>query len=116
MMADPLNPDGIYLAYFTGEFGTSMGIFMITKNTLQGGDLGSGVYQGKFEITDSTVVGKISFCAANGGSTVTGAKLDLPTNFETSFELSLPIEAADFHRIETLNGPINVRFSKVRSL
>lgn len=108
--------DGIYLAYFTGEFGTSFGIFLIKEKTIQGGDIGSGIYDGDFTVSDGVAIGSMHFRTTGGGSTITGANTDLPVSYETKFSLVLPIENQEYHRIETLTGPINVRFDKIRSL
>lgn len=108
--------DGIYLAYFAGEFGTSFGLFLIKENTIQGGDVGSGIYDGAFSISDGKAIGSMSFRTTGGGSMITGANTDLPVSYDTEFSLVLPIEKQDFHRIETIAGPINVRFEKIRSI
>jgi hypothetical protein len=110
------NYDGIYLAYFAAELGTSLGIFMLKDGVLCGADLGNGIYDGKLTVADSgkRLVGSIEFRTAQGGTMITGASSDLPVSYSTEVELSL--DGVDFHSVSTISGPINVRFEKVRSI
>ena len=110
--------DGIYLAYFTAEFGTSLGIFLLKDGAFCGGDLGNGMYDGMLSITDDGkwLTGSVEFRTSQGGVMITGATSDLPVSYVTEVSLSLPLEAVDFHSISTITGPVNVRFQKIRSL
>lgn len=110
--------DGIYLAYFSGEIGTSLGIFVLRDGALTGGDLGGGLYDGSFEVDASkmTTTGTIKFRTKTGGTSITGAHSDFPIEYETDIALKLPLEAAPYHSIDTPAGPVNVRFEKVRPL
>ena len=111
-------PNGIYLGYFTAELGNSMGIFLIKDQIVSGADMGGGTYDGTLEfIEDENVLqGEIEFRTKDGGVTITGAVSDLPVQFRTQVKLELPLESKSFHRLETMTGPINVRFEKVRDL
>lgn len=107
---------GFYLAYFSAEFGNSIGIFVITDHEIVGADLGGGMYDGSFEIEDGSAVGQVRFRTNKGGQTITGASNDLPISHEVSFKFALPLEAPEYHELETLTGPVNVRFEKIREL
>jgi hypothetical protein len=110
--------DGIYLAYFTGETGTSLGIFMLKDRVLTGGDLGGGLYDGNVAVdtAEMIVTGSIKFRMQTGGTSITGARSDLPIEYDTDVSLTLPLERVAYHSISTIAGPVNVRFEKVRSL
>ena len=107
---------GVYLAYFSAEFGNSMGIFLVQDNTIVGGDIGGGIYDGHFEVVDHKAVGSVLFSTKGGSQTITGAVTDLPASYETSFGFQLPLEDQDFHSFETIAGPVNVRFEKIKNL
>ena len=110
--------DGIYLAYFTAEYGTSIGMFTFLGGIVCGADLGGGIYDGALEYSDKSkeLVGNIIFKMKEGGVTITGASSDLPVSYSTSVKFLVPVDSIDFHQIETLTGLVNVRFEKVRSL
>lgn len=110
--------DGIYIAYFSGEIGTSLGIFVFKDGVLAGGDLGGGLYDGSAAINAAEMIatGKIKFRMQAGGTSITGAHSDFPIEYDTDVALSLPLERAAYHSINTLAGPVNVRFEKVRAL
>ncbi|MDC1399738.1 hypothetical protein N8306_04420 [Yoonia sp.] len=107
---------GIYLGYFSGEFGNSMGVFLVQVGRITGGDIGAGIYDGEFKVVNGFAVGKMNFRTKTGGQTITGAINDLPISYDTDISLELPLEKPDFHSVQTLNGPVNVRFEKVRSI
>lgn len=110
--------DGIYLAYFTGHYGTSMGLFVFRNGVVVGADLGGAAYEGQLELNDDAtkLEGNIEIRMDTGGTTITGAVTDLPTSYETPISLSLPLEAVPYHTVSTLTGPINVRFEKKKAL
>lgn len=110
--------NGVYLAYFSGEASTSIGIFMLKDGVLTGGDLGGGLYDGSVDVDTSRMVatGKIQFRMQTGGTSITGAHSDFPVVYDTDVSLSLPLEGVQYHLVNTLTGPVNIRFEKVRSL
>ena len=110
--------DGIYIAYFSGEYGTSLGMFTFKGGVICGADLGGGVYDGilKYSSIDQHLSGSITFSLKGGGTTITGAYTDLPVSYDTFVRLKTPVDGPPFHALETLSGPVNVRFEKVRSL
>lgn len=108
--------DGIYLAYFSAEFGNSIGMFIVSKNTISGADVGGGIYDGSFNKKNGEASGKITFSMKGGGVTITGAQSDLPVSYDTDFRFQLPLDGQDFHQFETITGPVNVRFEKIRGI
>ena len=118
MMTKNSEHDGIYLAYFSGEIGTSLGIFMLKDGVLTGGDLGGGLYDGSVAVDTAKMIatGKIKIRMQTGGTSITGAHSDFPIEYDTDVALTLPLESAAYHSINTFSGPVNVRFEKVRSL
>ena len=111
-----MNPDGFYIAYFTAELGNSIGIFVVKNEAIIGADLGGGIYDGTFHVENDTASGVVTFTSRTGGVAITGAESDLPVAYDVNFSFSLPLEGAGFHSLETLAGPINVKFEKVREL
>lgn len=108
--------EGVYLAYFSAQFGNSMGIFLIRKKEIVGGDIGGGIYKGTFEVKEHKAVGTILFSTREGGVTITGARTDLPASYETLFEFQLPIQDQAYHPLETAYGPVNIKFEKISDL
>ena len=110
--------NGMYIAYFSGEYGTSLGMFTFKDGVICGADLGGGVYDGilTYSSIDRELFGNITFRMKSGGTTITGAYTDLPVSYDTFVRLKTPVEGIPFHELESLSGPINVRFEKVRAL
>mgnify|MGYP006281702571 CR=1 FL=1 len=110
--------NGIYIAYFTGEYGTSMGLFVFIDGDVVGADLGGATYEGCLSPNEDAtrLVGKIGIRMDPGGHTITGAVSDLPSAYETPVSLELPLEMVPYHAITTLTGPIHVRFEKKKAL
>ena len=108
---------GIFVAYFSAQHGTTLGIVVLRENDFVGADVGGATYDGMFTVVeDRRAVGKVTITAREGGTLITGASSDLPVSFETPIELDLPLDAKQFHRINTKTGPINVRFEKVKDI
>ena len=112
------NYDGIYLAYFTAEFGTSLGMFVFKDGAVTGADIGGARYSGKLTLSDDGkfLSGEIGISMSEGGQTITGAVSDLPVSYETSVTLALPLEDQPFHSIPTRTGTVNVRFERTVDL
>jgi hypothetical protein len=111
--------NGIYIGYFTGTLGNSMGVFYVGNGVIAGADIGSIRYDGTFSPTadGKTLQGKVKFTIPAGVVLISGlsgggepATIELP--------LSLPIDFASgaIARIQTPAGPVNARFEKVRDL
>lgn len=108
--------DGVYLGYMTGSAGTTLGIFHIANGVLAGGDIGGGVYDGKFRLEDNCAVGELEFRAPNGGHLVSGGQIDFEIKLKSAFSFTLPIEKEPYHTVQSSVGKINIRFEKVRDL
>lgn len=110
--------EGFFVGYFTAEFGTSMGLFVLKDCTLVGADIGGGLYDADLakDKDINSLSGAIRFRMPNGGVTITGAQSELPVQFEVNVTLQLPLDGPDFHTIESPAGAVNVRFEKLRGL
>lgn len=106
--------DGIYICYFSAQFGTSLGMFTFINGRVVGADIGGGIYNGHLEVSDDGqfAEGEIEIRMEAGGITITGAQSDLPVSYETPVRLSLPLDKQPYHTIHTINGAVNVRFEK----
>ncbi|GLS86513.1 hypothetical protein GCM10010873_14870 [Cypionkella aquatica] len=93
-------------------------MFTFKDGVICGADLGGGIYDGILEYSpiNSELSGNITFSLKGGGTTITGAYTDLPVSYDTFVRLKTPVDFPPFHSLETLSGPVNVRFEKVRSL
>lgn len=120
-MSDEHNPifDGIYVGYFSGLAGVSFGIFVFKDGIISGADAGEATYDGKFKVSDDEqhVVGEVKFNIGIGGQSITGVVAETePLHFDIPFELPIEVNPDEVIRIETPNGPINAKFSKLRGL
>ena len=108
--------DGIYIAYFNAEFGTSLGMFVLKDGKIVGADIGGTKYQGELSISNDevTAFGKINVSMDKPGMTITGSNNELPVSYDTNVEFCLPIEDQPYHRVDTATGPVNIRFEKVQ--
>lgn len=107
---------GIYLAYFSAALGNSIGIFLFSDGKITGADVGGGVYDGNFEVVEGCARGSVRFRTTSGGQSITGANSDLPVAYDTEFTFPLPLQKEPFHKLNTIAGPVNVRFEKVREI
>jgi hypothetical protein len=110
--------DGFYIGYFTGSYGTSLGVFTLSGDVIVGADVGGGVYDGNLKLREDArqLIGTIHFRQSTGGTTITGARNELPISYETDVRLTCPLDSVPFHTISTMAGQVNVRFEKVRDL
>lgn len=111
--------DGFYNAYFSGENGNSLAMFVFSDGRIAGADAGGGLYDGHYSFDDhnSQVNATITFILRFGHTSIAGA-----TSGEEQVRVEVPvtlpnvIDPADIHRINTPLGPINARFQKVRGM
>lgn len=105
-----------YTAYFTADFGTTVGVFVLDGAELRGADAGGGVYYGKLSVLNegNYLEGDINYRTSAGGVSITGASSDLPVSYSTSVKLKLPLDQFDFHTIQSVSGPVNVRFERIK--
>lgn len=109
--------DGVYAAYFSGEFGNSLGILSLSDGRLSGADVGGVLFDGhlRYVEEDNSLVGEVILFIPLGGTLVTGYATETPSEMRTSVSLGVPLEKVSFHSIQTESGQVNVRFRKVRS-
>jgi hypothetical protein len=117
-MSDNKGYSGIYIAYFSAEFGTSLGMFVFNGETVVGADIGGATYDGKLSLSEDQkyLEGSIAIRMDGGGVTITGAQSDLPVHYETGVRLKLPLAEQPYHEIQTVTGLVNVRFEAKTSL
>lgn len=119
MQNDRTDYGAIYLAYFTGVSGSSLGLFLMKDGIIAGADLGGWKYDGRFTIDEasSCLDGDVEFTVPPGQISITGAVAgDEPLRISVPLHLPLDLARDEFHRIETPAGPINVRFELIRSI
>src|SRR6266550_3778567 len=104
----------LYVAYFTGVAGQSIGLFYIADGVLVGVDVATMQYDGSYTTKpDGSLDGAVEYVLPAGTSLITGAPAGVaPTRIST--KLNLPAEFADGRvvTIETPLGPVNARFEK----
>ena len=108
----------LYVAYFSGIAGQSIGLFYIGDGIIAGIDVGTMLYDGTYTTRpDGTLEGTVDYVLPAGVPLITGApagaiparvtvKLDLPQNFYDGRTLSF----------DTPTGPVNARFEKVKEI
>ena len=116
MFKADVGPNGIYIAYFSAELGTTMGIFLIRDGILVGADVGGGLYDGNYTQSGSRAEGRVTFKTRGASTSITGASSDVPMNYDSTFHFSLPLEDADYHLITSPAGRAHVRFERLRGL
>jgi hypothetical protein len=108
----------LYVAYFTGVAGQSIGLFYIGDGLLVGIDVATMQYDGAYETKpDGSLEGIVEYVLPAGGSLITGAPAGVaPTKITTN--LTLPADFADGRviTIETPLGPVNAKFEKVKDI
>jgi hypothetical protein len=108
----------LYVAYFTGVAGQSIGLFYIGDGALVGVDVGTMQYDGSYQTTpDGSLEGIVEYILPAGVSLITGAPAGTaPT--KVAVKLMLPANFADGRviMIETPLGPVNAKFEKVKDL
>jgi hypothetical protein len=108
----------LYVAYFTGIAGQSIGLFYIGDGLLVGVDVATMQYNGSYKTKrDGTLEGVVEYVLPAGVSLITGAPAGVaPTKVST--KLTLPADFADGRviTIETPLGPVNAKFEKIRDI
>jgi hypothetical protein len=108
----------LYVAYFTGVAGQSIGLFYIGDGMLVGIDVATMQYNGSYQIRpDGGLEGLVEYVLPAGAPLITGTPVGAaPTS--VSVKLALPADFADGRviTIETPLGPVNAKFEKVRDL
>jgi hypothetical protein len=108
----------LYVAYFTGVAGQSIGLFYIGDGMLVGVDVATMQYDGSYQTKgDGSLEGVVEYVLPAGASLITGAPAGVaPTR--VSVKLSLPPDFADGRviGIETPLGPVNAKFEKIKDI
>ena len=108
----------LYVAYFTGVAGQSIGLFYIGDGMLVGVDVATMHYDGSYQTNpDGSLEGVVEYVLPAGASLITGAPTGAaPTR--ASVKLTLPADFADGRviTIETPLGPVNAKFEKVKDV
>ncbi|TYO65763.1 hypothetical protein FXV83_15215 [Bradyrhizobium hipponense] len=108
----------LYVAYFTGVAGQSIGLFYIGDGMLVGVDVATMQYDGSYQANrDGSLEGVVEYVLPAGAPLITGAPAGVaPTR--VSVELKLPADFADGRviTIETPLGPVNAKFEKVKDI
>jgi len=109
--------DGFYAAYFAGQNGNSLGMFVIANGKITGVDVGGLRYDGEYQLDHehATLAGVIRYTVPSNSHLITESS---PRTQDQTFEyhISIPFGFADGRVItlDTPNGPINARFQKLR--
>lgn len=108
----------LYIAYFTGIAGQSIGLFYIGDGLLVGVDVATMQYSGSYKTKrDGSLEGVVEYVLPAGASLITGAPAGVaPTRVTT--KLTLPVDFADGRvvTIDTPLGPVNAKFEKVKDI
>jgi hypothetical protein len=108
----------LYVAYFTGVAGQSIGLFCIGDGLLIGIDVAAMQYDGAYTTKDDgSLEGAVQYVLPAGVSLITGAPAGVaPTRIKTN--LNFPADFADGRviTIDTPLGPVNARFEKIRDI
>lgn len=108
----------LYVAYFTGVAGQSLGLFYIGDGLLVGIDVATMQYSGSYTTeADGTMRGVVEYVLPAGTALITGAPSGaVPARI--SVNLTLPPNFADGQvlTIETPLGPVNARFEKIKDI
>jgi hypothetical protein len=111
--------DGFYVAYMTGNAGTSVLLFVVMQGRLIGADVGGLKYDGTIQQKPdgSGFTCSIVYVVPAGGILITGAPpqseavrvpltFDLPNGFTDGRVIT----------IQTPLGPVNAKFEKIRDV
>lgn len=110
--------NALYIAYFSGAVGQSIGLFYIGSGVIAGIDVGGMKYEGGYNTAqDGSLEGIVEYVVPPGTSLITGmtggstpvkipVKLRLPANFANGQVLTIP----------TPTGTVNARFEKMQDL
>ena len=110
--------DGIYVGYFSGMEGNGLGLFHLLDGCITGADAFGVTFDGTYQRDDKGgYAGRVKVVAPPNGILVQGVSTG-PTGvtYETDVELPEKFEAADFLKLTTPFGPVNVRLQLVRKL
>jgi hypothetical protein len=109
----------LYIAYFSGVAGNSVGLFFIGNGIISGIDVGGMKYDGnyKFNQESKRLEGEIRFVIPAGEALITGLTGG-NKEIEIKSPLALPENFADGSvvPIKTPAGNVNARFEKLKEI
>lgn len=108
----------LYIAYFTGAHGNSVGLFYMDSTAISGVDVGGIKYDGQLrENDDGSREGLVRFTLADQQNLITGV-VGTPQPQEIQVFLKLPknFDDGQIVRIETPVGVVNAKFEKLKDL
>ncbi|PSJ59241.1 hypothetical protein C7I85_16600 [Mesorhizobium soli] len=94
-------------------------MFLFKDGVVSGADAGGGTYDGTFSPTQDglNVDAIIKFSLSIGNQSITGASaMSEPITIDVPLRLPVRLDREDTFRIDTLIGPINAKFQKLREL
>lgn len=113
-----MDPEGIYAAFVTGVVSQGLIILVLKDGIVMGADFSGVTLDGTYTVSadGSHAALKLTGKSPAGITTIQGRII--PEGGETNqIETVVPLtDDAPFFRIETPNGPVNVRLQKLRDL
>ena len=108
----------LYVAYFTGVAGQSLGLFYIGDGLLAGIDAAAMQYDGSYETNrDGSLEGIVEYVLPAGVSLITGAPAGVaPTRVSVKLKLPAGFDDGRVITIETPLGPVNAKFEKLKDI
>lgn len=108
----------LYVAYFTGVAGQSMGLFYIGDGVIAGIDVAAMQYDGTYSTSaDGDLDGMVEYVLPAGVPLITGAPAGImPMRVPVRLHLPLNFYDGRVLTIDTPTGPVNARFEKIKEL
>jgi hypothetical protein len=108
----------LYVAYFTGVAGQSIGLFYIGDGLLVGVDVATMQYHGSYKTKrDGSMEGVVEYVLPAGTSLITGAPAGVaPTRVSVKLTLPAGFDDGRVITIETPLGPVNAKFERVKDI
>jgi hypothetical protein len=108
----------LYVAYFTGVAGQSLGLFYIGDGLLAGIDATAMQYDGFYQTNrDGSLEGIVEYVLPAGVSLITGAPSGVaPTRVSVKLNLPAGFDDGRVITIETPLGPVNAKFEKLKDI
>jgi hypothetical protein len=110
--------DGIYIAYMTGAEGQGIAMYLFQNGKITGADPWGVLFDGDYHVgEDGQLVGEVTVTVPPNGEVIQGVSSG-PSGivYKVPISFSGELAAADFIRVETPLGPINLKMKKVRNL
>jgi hypothetical protein len=109
--------DGFYAVYLTGSASQGFAMFVFQSGVIVGVDVGGLKYDGTYKTTDNGFSIILTFSVPPNSTLIQGVTTGLETEkSELAFLLPIDFLAQPFIRIETPQGPVNAKLTKLREL